>query len=762
MILKIIDGGVIKKLVLLFLIGSILGSCRSTYKINEIGFKSLQKKNYKKANKLFDKVLKKDVFNKDANYGLGISAYEVRRYDNAVYYFNSAISMGKTSAKKDRGLAHYEIAHKYYSQRLYKEGVISINKSISDFPSLEKALKLKPHILIGDIKSDLTNGLPKKIRNKYILLLEQKKKYLAPISEEILFLDPKLRLFMAEYNLSIGNAKTALSDVQKIIKQNNKYVNPYRSDAISLRSKIYEFKSKKEFNLKNYEEALTYIQRAISDSPNNNKLFYHRAKIYEKIAGYFFRKDNDLKRALEYANLASKEGNYNTKKSSLKLRAQIYFAVAINESNMDSQIKYCELALEDDAHNREIKSYIYNLYLSFVAKLIDEDNLYKAREVFKKAIEIDNTHLSTYNMFDRNINKKGDIYLDASIAEIYVINLRYQDAIGILNIHKYDTSSYKTNLYYDLARYYALNNNKYSAIDILSDFFTKSSLRTSYNFYREKAKKDPSFLSLKYNNSFLKWLNGINRIKLSLNYIQDVPKVDIWSKSDPYLAISQSKRLLLTTPKAQDQSNVFWSKELFHVVFDYDYDNPLIFMLADSDTTTDTLIFYNSFDDFYPNNWNITLYNEKYGTAKLDIDIENCNSCPNEYSTYTELPPKNAFLASLENSLIRQNLDPIETIYVPKIAEDYGHVNQSYYFISNVINNLAPCFATYIVALSKKGFVTKQIYYWLFQSFDEIDYNKFTFEAFVEYMLNKVGNHFLQNANNFRVFCDCAYNKIKT
>ncbi|NAY93141.1 tetratricopeptide repeat protein [Muricauda sp. JGD-17] len=709
---------------------------------------------------MFSKALKKDQSNKDSYYGLGISAYEQKAYSNSIKFFNKAIEFGKISARKDRGFAHYHVAENLLHKGSHKESLIAINKSLLDFPTLESALLLKPRILIENILEDMNDNKPESVENKYQQLMNQDKKYLYPIEDDFLKLNPQVLLFLAKYDLSRGYDKIALSRVKKIINSTSKYANKYNRDAIKLRGYIYEYKSQKEFDSNNYDIALEYIQKALRDIPKKQSFVLLRAKIYEKKAQHLLSK-NSLIDALKFVSLAIEEGEYDTQKSSIKLRSEIYFAFAVNQRKINDKIRYAELSYKDAPYDSEIKDYIYNLYLSLVALLVDDNNLLRARDIFEKAIKVSDVHKSTYGMFNRNLRNEESIFLDAAIAEIYAINLRYKDAINHLNKHKYDTSFYYKQLLYDLARYYALNNERHLSLQTLRNFYTKKNLYSSYGSFRNRAKNDPSFILLTEDESFYDWLNGINRIKLSLNSLVNIPQTDWASESDSFLQITQNSNSLLTTPKAQDKSNVYWPKNLFRVVFDYDVDDPLIFKLSDSDLTYDDLIFYGKYNDFYPGGWNVIL-NEKTNTV-LNIEIEDCSSCPTQYTTFNSLPPKNSFFASWEDRRIRENLDHISTIYVPKIAEDYGRVNQSYYFISGIIDALAPCFATYAVAISERGFVTKQIFYWHIQYlWGELQsYKRFTIEAFIEYMVSKVGNRFLQNANNFRVFCDCAYGRIK-
>ena len=742
----------------LFVAFFVLNSCGSLPKMNERGFKKIENKEYTKAKDIFLKILEKDKKNAEAYYGLGILAFEMKKYEDAVSLFKEAINLGHKKAIKHRGASYYYISQKEYALGYIKSALVSINKSLDDFPTLESSLELRAKLLLENVNADIENKFHQGVIRNYGVLLKQDQKYLNPISEELKSLEPKVRVFLAEYNFSKGNDALALMDLEVILTSNTKYMNRYRLKALRLKSEVYEYKSKTEYRRENYHLALQYIEEAILNS-SREELVYQRAFIYGKQALKQFKKNN-LPDALRLINLAIRDGNRNGLRGFLKLRSQIYFAMAVKEKNLERLVDLCELALDDDKYNTETKAYIYNLYLTKVAELIDVNRYDKAKDMFKKATEIDNAHRVTYNMFTNNLNDKESIFFDAAVAEIYAINLRYKEAIDQLKKHLLTTHRYKPQLYYTLAKYYALNNQKIDAYLTLTQFYTERSMRDYYIYYREKAMDDPSFISLQNNSLFYKWLNGINRVKLSLNYIQNIPKKDITSESDSYLQIFQNSRRLLSTLKAQDQANISWPEDLYHVVFDYDFDDPLIFKLVDSDLTTDSFILPpRSYTKLYPGGWNVIL-NEKTDTV-LNIDITDCSSCASEYSTYTDLPPKGSVFASLEDSRIRGGENSISTVYIPKLAEEYSRVYQSYFFVSGLTESLAPCFGTFAVALSKRGFVIKQVFYWLFQSANDIDYNKFTFEAFLEYMLNKVGNSFLVNANNFRVFCDCAYNSIK-
>ncbi len=737
----------------------LLFNCGSSAKLTERGFKKLEKEEYPKANELFRKALEKNKNNSNAYYGLGKLAYEKKEYINAISLFDESINQGNEKAIKDRGFSYYSIALKEYSNNHFKKSLISINKSLDDFPSLEIALKLRAKILLENIKIDLTDNLPQRVISNYNLLIEQNDEFLIHINEEIKNLEPRVRLFVAKYNLSKGKDVLALKDVDIVLNSNTIHMNRYKKEALQMKSNIYEYRAKSEFRKGYFKKALKNINDAIAYF-TRKELKYYRATINNELAKIEFKQSN-LNQALELINSSIEEGRYSDRRNYYKLRAQIFFALAVNETDLSNQIDLCEKALNDDNSNKEMGAQIYNLYLSKVAELIDKEAYIRAQVIFKKATNIDDSHISTYNLFSNSLKDNDfDIYFDASIAEIYAINLRYEEAIEKIIKYQYYENRYIPHLNYNLARYYALNNQKSEAYAILSKYFSESRFRNYYSYFRKKAMDDPSFISLNETDFFYNWLNGINRIKLSLNYIQNIPKLDTYSESDSFLQVSQSSRLLLTTLKAQDQSNVRWKKGLYRVVFDYNFYEPLIFNLADSDFSTDDPIFYGSYNEFYPGNWDVIL--NKKTSSILNIDIEDCYNCPSEYSTHTYLPPKNSFFASLEDPSIRQNLSSISTIYVPQLAEDYGKVYQSYYFVSGLISSLAPCFGTYSVAISKKGFVTKQIFYWLIQSFNDIDYQKFSFEAFLEYMLNKVGNNFLINANNFRIFCDCAYNSIKS
>ncbi|MDH7911334.1 tetratricopeptide repeat protein [Winogradskyella sp. SYSU M77433] len=739
----------------------LLFNCGSSAKLTERGFKKLEKEEYPKANELFRKALEKNRNNSNAYYGLGKLAYEKKEYIDAISLFDEAINQGNEKAIKDRGFSYYSIALKEYSNSHFKKSLISINKSLDDFPSLEIALELRAKILLENIKIDLTDNLPQKVISNYSLLVEQNDKFLIPIHEEIKNLEPRVRLLVAEYNLSKSKDALALKDIDIVISSNTVYMNKYRKDALRLKSDVYNFRATREYDRENFSLALENINKAISYSSSKN-LLYNRGLINKELANIQFKKNN-LREALKLINSSLDEGRSSHKRRYYELRAQIFFAMAVAETtDINKQIELCELALKDDEYNSEIQAYIYNLYLSRVADLIDAKKYEKAKDIFKKAVTIDDSHISTYELFQTSLNEnKEEIFIDSAIAEIYAINLRYKDAINLLSRHESIAYLYRPRFYFDLARYYALNNETYSVHKILSEYFVKSSLHNYYLFFREKALTDPSFISLKNDNQFHKWLNGINRVKLTVNNILNIPRRDSWSESDSYLQVSQNKRLLLTTPKAQDKANVYWPEDLFHVVFDYDYDEPLVFLLTDSDWDTDQVIRFEDYFNIHPSNYDVIL-NEKTDT-KINIDFEDCSSCPYEYSTHTELPPKSSFWSSFEDSRIRRrNIESINTVYNPEIREKYGKVNQSYYFISGISSSLAPCFGSYAVAISKKGFVTKQIFYWLIQSVNDIDYQKFSFEAFLEYMLNKVGNNFLINANNFRIFCDCAYNSIKS
>lgn len=552
----------------------------------------------------------------------------------------------------------------------------------------------------------------------------------------------------------------------------NKAIELGNAESRRCRANCYYIFSKKDFTQGDYKSALVNIQVAIEDIGSEKPIDYihYRAMIYGKIAKSSFG-NGDFNEAWKYVNLAYNEGNNITRKSSLKLRAEVNFAFAINVKDKNSQISYCKAALRDDGTNDKIISSVYNLYMSLVAECIDEGDLYKAKDIFGMACRLNDVHLDIYDLFERNLHRgKGDLLLDVAKAKIYEINLRYTDAINLLKKHE-NKNNYlyaKEKLNYDLARYYAMSNDVYSSVKILRKFYTDLDMQNSYSYYREKAKSEYSFILISTNHSFINWLNGVNRIKISLNNVINIPEWDHgelkfgkYCKTDPYFVITHKGELILTTIKKENRDDIVWDQDEYYAVFDYDFDEPLNIKLVDSDISGDEIVENKNYFNLYLGDVSLVLNQIK--NTRLNIRTEDFFNYPRIYSTYTKLPPKSSWLAFNEDVSIRyEHTEILQTKFMSGFYEKENDAYKSYYFISNMTSALTPCFVKFLISNTKNiGFITKQIFYYMLDKPNDVDdYKSFAFESFLEFVVSKIGNRYLKSANDVRAFCLCMYNKM--
>ncbi|MEM9856526.1 MAG: tetratricopeptide repeat protein [Bacteroidota bacterium] len=746
-------------------------SC-STSKIADRGFKKLEKNKLEKATSLFNSLLRKDQFNDRAHYGLGEIGLELNQYEVALNHFTTSIELGNKDAKGKRAEVYYHLAKEAYE--IYKnpyQGLIYLDSALSDNPRFTKALRVKPAMIIEAIRSDLDQNKPNTAYARMEKFLSLKDPYSKETqnTNAVRELYPEVLLKFTQYIYDHGEYDKALTYVEKILEVRSNYFAPYQKTAKTIRGYIYEGKSYHYYSEGNYREAFKHIQFAIEDLSIQNHLIHHRARIYHRLSSSMLDK-NKLDSAFHYISSAIDEGDKYTRNEATKQRAEIYLEYSKQQRNIEARIKFGEKALSDNPDYTDARLYVSDLYLTLTAAALDNNELQIALNNLQRAAHLNPRYQYTLDLLkEANLyDSLGNAHIQLAKAEIYAMNMRLQEAIEIAEDALIKTHTLKHRAVYDLARFHAVMGNKKTAIDHLYKFYYDTSLRSYHKKYRNLASLEPDFLSLQADTTFHRWIEGIHRIQLSLKGVENIPPGDIYwgnyrwnfEKTDPIIQLIHQDIRLLTTVKEDDKTDITWPEERYFAVFDYDIDHTIKADIIDADPDDNDIEVTGSFSNLYPNNWNLLFENQ--ANTIMHISVTDATSIATEFTTYNGLPEDGwffGFFTEKTNDDIYKNLavryNPNQNVYLATTSSPF-------LTLAEIGFKIFPCAVNLGVSIYIQSFVVRQTAYHIVTGLAgfQIALGKSTVEAFIEYLANRTKNQLIIGANNFRVFCDCAYSAL--
>ncbi|MGN0014287.1 MAG: tetratricopeptide repeat protein [Candidatus Gastranaerophilaceae bacterium] len=342
-----------------------------------------KKKEYTKALKYADKLIKRNKKSSDAYYIKGIILFDQNKYEEAMEYLLLADEMGCKHF-----LLFYCMSYIYGAiGKQYEESIEYADKAIeqnpdNDFPYYIKGCflyKLKEYqkAKISLLKAEQLGNKSKDIFPKLLYIFSLEKNYNKSIeyADKIIAKRPDnnsayYKKGWALYNLGdYTNAKEALLQAEKLGNQT--------CDTFAILSYIFSTE-------KLYEKSYEYANKAIGINPKNSYYYYRKGRALYKIGSYSSAKsaltkseelgykscdmfsmlsyisgmDEDYSKSLEYANKAVFQNQQNG--YAFFLKGQALYKLQDYEKAKTTLIKAEELGFANDILYSDL-SYIYSL-----------------------------------------------------------------------------------------------------------------------------------------------------------------------------------------------------------------------------------------------------------------------------------------------------------------------------------------------------------------------------------------------------------------
>jgi hypothetical protein len=190
----------------------------------------------------------------------------------------------------------------------------------------------------------------------------------------------------------------------------------------------------------------------------------------------------------------------------------------------------------------------------------------------------------------------------------------------------YQFNSSSRNIY-NYACFSNLNNKPSKAMDLLFELSSKG--KGDLNYYRKLAAKEKSFISLRSNAKFTRFLSGYRRLEIKPHTAFSNVSDGLFNSNDLFIVIENEGRIILVTDVVQESNKASWYSE--KVVFDYPLGSQIRFILMDEDII--------EHDKFVDVRGSITKTgNQKYrrGTSYMEIRISDTER--STYTSGTQLP----------------------------------------------------------------------------------------------------------------------------
>lgn len=311
--------------------------------VNQKAYKQYNKRNYKKAIKLYEKVLKNSPENHEANFWAGNSYYDSKKFNSAYPFYKKSVEIKPKDyhsnywyGKINYDIKSYQLAITYLKKALlHKQNDYKSNYwlghsyyNLNDLDSaamyFEPAVKLKPY----DYYANYWLGIAYDFNNK--------SKNAIPFFEKSVQLKPND--FWAHYNL--GKAYLNIYNFSKATEHLKKAINIKPDNYYPNYSLGYVYFLKREYSL-----ATKHFTNALKNNADDTGATYYLAKSYYKsgdiaVAKVYFNKTIELEK---------------TNESSLTAYAYIYL-------ELKEKAFYIMQSLEKKAINNDLKKSLYYNY----------------------------------------------------------------------------------------------------------------------------------------------------------------------------------------------------------------------------------------------------------------------------------------------------------------------------------------------------------------------------------------------------------------
>ncbi len=294
----------------------------------------------------FKKILEKNPDNRDANFHLGNSYLNLKKYDEAETAFNNAIRVSPKFSQARYQLAVIAMTKAYELRKNGESELIVLKKLLEAEDLCNELIKEVPkfinsYILLGDIHHK--RGLIDKAIKNYKLLLSVYKNF------------ANGHVALATLYLKKGELELAEKECNHVLTQ----LEPDNLEAKVLLSTIY-------FNIKKYDEVIVMLKQILEKKPDHIKTL---AKLY----AVYVRKE-EIQKAIVLLEQALPD---NPKELSLYMLGALY----IDTANYDKAILTYKLGTENFPEN-------YLLWCNLAAAYQISKDIENAKNAYQKAIGI--------------------------------------------------------------------------------------------------------------------------------------------------------------------------------------------------------------------------------------------------------------------------------------------------------------------------------------------------------------------------------------
>ncbi len=737
--------------------------------MNTNGFKKIDQGKYVKAEKKFKNVLSKHPDNADAYYGLGVAYRKLEHIEKSLIFLSGAIELGNQKAIRERGEVYYTLSHRHKGP---SEKLKFMLLAMEDVADIDKSLQKYPEIVLKNAQHQIKKNDPQLALEQVDHLMQYVRINTNVDLKKAQLTKYQLLLDVSRYHFKNKNFKKAHTYVDVVLNSNISAIGKFQKNAQQLKSSIFKTQSNIAYRNDNFPLAIQFIDKAIKYTPNQKKLYDDKTIIYFEFSKKLYR-DGALETALENVNSVVNYGNKTMATKGVRLRAQIYFAMSKKESTVDDQIIFAVLAYADDLNNAEITNYLTDLYLTKAVQSLQNTATYDdAYAAVKKASEINSSYRNILYLLENasNTTRFSSVNVEMAKAELHASLLRYTKAIQILE--NISTTNWNTiaKIKYALARYHTVTGDYQKALGLLQEFYYSNNLRSYYKTYRRLAASEIDFLPLQENRTFYRWFNGINRVRFELNKVSNIPKGDpgVFRKSDPIVQIFHKDTRLLTTLKQEDVVELNFPSNYYYAVFDYDFDESLIFKVIDMDLDDDDLVAYGAYSELYPSalqRWELKIMDmtseRRDNSVRVNFSLTDASHLDYTVSSWNGMPQTPWLLSIFKSNTNDDQYSKMAVDYY-SLASMSARELQNKLTLKGFAFRLVPCSIMLGVSLNVRGFLLRQVAYLVFSGFKDNTFSSeyFVRDGFIEYMADKLENGLIINLNNVRTFCECVSGKV--